>query len=84
MSNFMHKVKDAMTDHDNKDTARGFMTSHDGQGSTNAPATESGLNQNRSSGVGSNNPYGSDIRPSDGPAAYREPKFQGESTKLRL
>jgi hypothetical protein len=63
MSNFMHKVKDAMTDHD-KDPARGSRA-QDNQGSSNAPAQGSDMNQNRSSGVGSNNPYGSGSRSGD-------------------
>jgi len=63
MSNFMHKVKDAMTDHD-KDTARGYRA-QDNQGSSNAPAQGSDMNQNRSSGVGSNNPFGSGSRSGD-------------------
>jgi len=63
MSNFMHKVKDAMTDHD-KDTARGFRA-QDNQGSSNAPAQGDDMNQNRSSGVGSNNPFGSGSRSGD-------------------
>ncbi|KAJ5317546.1 hypothetical protein PENANT_c079G01610 [Penicillium antarcticum] len=67
MSNFMHKVKEAVTDHD-KDTARGFQADRDNQGTSNAPATESGMGQNRSHGVGSNNPYGSG-------SAYRDSKF---------
>jgi hypothetical protein len=71
MSNFMHKVKDAMTDHD-KDTGRGFRAqedtrfrAQDNQGSSNAPAQDYDTNQNRSSGMGSNNPYGSGSRSDD-------------------
>ncbi|KAJ5775618.1 uncharacterized protein N7511_000629 [Penicillium nucicola] len=67
MSNFMHKVKEAVTDHD-KDTARGFQAGRDNQGTSNVPGTEHGMNQNRSSAVGSNNPYGSG-------SAYRDSKF---------
>lgn len=75
MSNFMHKVKDAMTDRD-KDTGRGFRAPHDNQGSSDAPATDYDLNQNRSSGMGSNNPYGSG-RSGDGPTTYGDPNFNG-------
>ncbi|KGO69330.1 hypothetical protein PITC_095120 [Penicillium italicum] len=80
MSNFVHKVKDAMTD-DKRDApgARGNRPPQREHGSFNPRTTESDPNQynsssmNQPSGMGSNNPYGS-RRSDDEPGAYRDSK----------
>lgn len=85
MSNFVHKVKDAMTD-DKRDApgARGNRPPQREHGSFNPRTTESDPNQynssslNQPSGMGSNNPYGS-RRSDDEPGAYRDSKGNGWS-----
>jgi hypothetical protein len=80
MSNFMHKVKDAMTDDKrNAAGARGNRAPQGEHGSFNPRTTESDPNQynsssvNQPSGMGSNNPFGS-RRSDDEPVAYRDSK----------
>jgi len=83
MSKFVHKVKDAMTDHDRDARARGSQVPHDTYGSSNPPTTEYGSNQynssgmNPSSGMGSNNPYGSDPRSGNEPGTYDDSGMMG-------
>ncbi|CAI7629581.1 unnamed protein product [Penicillium glandicola] len=81
MSKFMHKVKDAVTDH-NMDTtgARGSQAPHNTYGTSNPPKeydsnenNSSGMNT--SSGMGSNNPYGSDTRSGNEPGTYRDSRM---------
>ncbi|KAJ5545086.1 hypothetical protein N7461_007390 [Penicillium sp. DV-2018c] len=67
MSKFIHKVKDAMTDH-NKN-APGARTTEADPDQYNSPST------NPSSSLGSNNPYGSGPRTDDEPGTYRDSKF---------
>jgi hypothetical protein len=84
MSNLIHKVKDAMTDHDmNAPRAGGSQASHKSYETPHPPTTESDSNEhkssgmNTSSGVGSNNPYGSDSRSGNEPGTYRDDSEMG-------
>lgn len=73
MSNFMHKVKDAMTDRD-KDTDRYNEPGQDNYGSSNAPlSSNTDTKANNSSGR-SSNPFGS-TRSGDG--AGHQTRFNG-------
>lgn len=79
MSKFLHKVKDAMTDHDmNAARAGGSQAPHNTYETSNPPTTKNDSNQDNSSGMntssamGSNNPYGSDSRSGNEPGTYRD------------
>lgn len=83
MSNFMHKVKDAMTDDKrNAPGSRGNRAPLGEHGSLDPRTIESDPNQynsssmNQPSGMGCNNLYGS-RRSDDEPSAYRDSKGNG-------
>lgn len=83
MSNFVHKVKDAITDDKrNAPGSRGNRAPPGEHGSLDPRTTESvpkqynSSNMNHSSGMGFNNPHGS-RRSDDEPGANRDPKGNG-------
>jgi hypothetical protein len=79
MSKFIHKVKHDM----NAARAGGSQAPHKNYETSNPPNTESDLNEdnysgmNTSSGIGSNNPYGSDSRSGNEPGTYRDHSEMG-------
>ncbi|KAJ5937218.1 hypothetical protein N7454_004873 [Penicillium verhagenii] len=79
MSNFMHKVKDAMTDHD-KEADRGFRD-QEAYGSSNAPTDTTNTNTNTNPSARGSNPFGS-TRSGDGSGTggTRHTRFNGDST----
>lgn len=76
MSNFMHKVKDAMTDRDSRDTDRGYNEpGRDNYGSSNDPMnTDTNTRADTNPTGRSSNPFGSN-RSGDGTG--RHTKYSG-------
>ena len=71
MSNFMHKVKDAVTDEHDKGTAPGSKGSkQDNYGSSNPPTTGHGPNQHNFSGMNPRSGYGT--------GTHRDSKLDGQ------
>ncbi|OQE10620.1 hypothetical protein PENFLA_c085G01520 [Penicillium flavigenum] len=77
MSRFVHKVKDAMTDHEKETTgARGTRPpQEDTRTAGSNPDQYNSSSMNPSSGMDSKDSYGSDPRSGDEPGTYRDSKF---------